>query len=165
VSAGLSNLALRKRRWLRLLAFPLLVVPCLIAANRAGVWVAEYVSDNHEYVSDNHTEQLAPDLVIVVPAKVEFGIVRAGQVLESPIAVTNRGGSTVRLDALVTSCSCSEVTLAQTSIGPGETVPGVVRLDLKQEPDFIGDLDVTVQGRDEGGQAILKFSVEVTVRK
>jgi len=64
VSAESSNLALRKRRWLRLLAFPLLVVPCLIAANRAGVWVAEYVSDNHG-------EQLMPEVVPPTNGNVE----------------------------------------------------------------------------------------------
>jgi hypothetical protein len=64
VSEESSNLALRKRRWLRLLAFPLLVVPCLIAANRAGVWVAEYVSDNHG-------EQPTPDVVPPANGNVE----------------------------------------------------------------------------------------------
>jgi Protein of unknown function (DUF1573) len=160
VSAGSSSLALRKRRWLRPLAFPLLVVPCLIAANRAAVWVAEYVSASP-------IEKLPPTkpqgVIDVLESPLNLGEVPVGGQKQGKFSLTNRSAAPVEVAEIETSCDCLTIDLANRVLSPGQRVVGRALLDLHKEPGFTGKLSIDVTGKGQSGQGVFTLAVKVAV--
>jgi hypothetical protein len=123
------NLVSRRRRWPKLLAFSLLVVPCLIAANRAGVWVAEFVSANH-------ADQLVPantPSVIVIPESLDFGSVWETDAFAWTVVFQNKGDNPVAISAVRGGCDCTKVAWEkEATLQPGERVTAPITVDLLQ---------------------------------
>lgn len=150
-----SNLALRKRRWPKLLAFSLLVVPCLIAANRAGVWVAGYVSASHaEQPVSAKTQGL-----IVVPESLDFSSVWETDAFAWNVVFENKGNDPVTVVAVKGGCDCTKVAWEkEATLQPGERVTAPLTVDLLQVRPYdrsgvrSAELVVYVTAKRAGGE-------------
>ncbi len=80
---------------------------------------------------------------------------------QATFTLTNPGTQTVELTRIDSSCPCLKMDVP-THLAPGEHVEGRVNLDLRDEPDFMGELAIEVTGRTNTGESA--FLVVVNVR-
>lgn len=129
----------------------------LLVAGCDGQGVARSVSPR----SDNPGQSSLP----LAPSEspLNLGEVVAGGRKQRDFWLTNRTESLVEVAEIVTSCDCLTIDLPNRDISPAQSVRGRVRLDLRQEPLFTGNLCIRVQGKGKLGQVVFTILVKVAV--
>jgi hypothetical protein len=64
---------------------------------------------------------------------------------------------------IASSCDCLKVELPERILAPGQKVEGRVELDLRKEPQVLGNLGIGVQGRGKKGEIVFAMEVHVAV--
>jgi hypothetical protein len=77
--------------------------------------------------------------------------------------LTNRSAATVEVVEITTSCDCLKLELPERTLAPGRKVEGYLQLDLRKEPQFIGNLGITVEGKGKKGETAFAMEVHVAV--
>jgi hypothetical protein len=95
------------------------------------------------------------------PARINMGEVAQGSCKDADFTLTNWGTRTIELARIDTSCPCLTVDVPP-RIFPGEQVEGRAKLDLRDEPNFTGDLAIEIRGWISAGEEA--FLVVVAVR-
>lgn len=85
------------------------------------------------------------------PARIEMGEVAQGGRKEARFTLTNSGTRAIVLSRIETSCDCLSVDVPL-RVEPGEQVVGRVKLDLRDEPNFTGDLGIEIRGWNEASE-------------
>jgi hypothetical protein len=117
-----------KRRWLRLLAFLIALVPCLVAANRAGVWLSDRVSSDP---ADESVAVKAP--LIIVPESSDFGTSWETDAFAWNVVFKNVSDGPVTLGDMRGACVCTKVVWEKdATLKPGEWVAVPLVIDLLQ---------------------------------
>ncbi len=94
--------------------------------------------------------------------RIDLGTVRQRGQRRQTFALSNPTGYPVEVANLHTSCPCLEIELEPRVVKPSQTVIAVLKLDLNEEPDFVGYLAMEAEGRTADGD--LAFAVELHVR-
>lgn len=79
------------------------------------------------------------------PARINMGEVAQGGRKDATFTLTNSGTRTIELSRIDTTCPCLTVDVPL-RIPPGEQVEGRVKLDLRKEPNFTGDVAIEIAG-------------------
>jgi hypothetical protein len=98
-------------------------------------------------------------------AAVDLGTVRQGASAEAPILIENNGAVILRLDRMQVSCDCLKVEFPQELLGPGQSIEGLVRLDLQTEKTFSGSLEMHAAGFSVTGERAMRINVRATVQQ
>jgi hypothetical protein len=101
----------------------------------------------------------------VVPAIVELGTLKQGEIGKGNIALSNSSGTDCTISLISSSCPCFSVHVPGNQVGAGQTVSGQVVLDLSHEPEFIGGLLIEVNGYTPDGHTAFRLSARVLVTK
>ncbi len=83
-----------------------------------------------------------------------MGEVAQGGRKQAAFTLTNSGTETVELTRIETSCGCLSVDVPL-RVAPGQKVAGQVTLDLRDEPQFTGDLGIEICGWNDLGEKAL----------
>jgi hypothetical protein len=75
----------------------------------------------------------------------------------------NRSAATVEVAEITTSCDCLKVELPERTLAPGQQYEGRIELDLRKEPQFLGNLGISVDGRGREGETVFVMEVHVAV--
>jgi hypothetical protein len=133
-----------------------------------GVSAAIILAVSRPTALNNPLSPAAPEnkaLLVSLPRQLDFGVVPSGGLAEARFTLRNPGANTVQVGEITASCGCFRVVLNNTVIGPGETTEATARLDLAEEPDFVGRLRLTaVAGSEEKLPAFI-IDAKVTVEK
>jgi hypothetical protein len=82
--------------------------------------------------------------IVVNPSNINFGRLRQAERHEVLINISNKSSNDIVLSHFSTSCPCASIVHETSRIRAGETVEGMVVLDLTREPNFRGALSITV---------------------
>jgi hypothetical protein len=93
----------------------------------------------------------------------DFGIIPRRGKKELPVTVTNQGASLVKIESVETSCECLTLDLPRHEVKSGEHLKCNVRMDLAEEPDFVGTLQAGVTLYGTRKAKILSFEAMATV--
>lgn len=77
--------------------------------------------------------------------------------------LTNQSAAPVKIVEIVTSCDCLNVELPERILAPGQKIEGRIKLDLRKELQFIGNLGIPVEGKGKKGETLFKMEVRVAV--
>ena len=80
------------------------------------------------------------------------------------IWLTNRSASSVEIVEIETSCDCLKVDLLERTLDPGQKVEGRLGLDLRKEPQSMGNLCIIVRGIGKTGETVFAMEVHVAVK-
>ncbi len=108
-----------------------------------------------------------------VPAEAAFArpesfvaeTVRCGEQMRAEVLVKNRRPQSCSIVAWRSSCDCLSIEPTRLALGPIEAARLTCDLDFSDDPDFVGDLGIQVEGLDATGGAILAFELRVSVIK
>jgi hypothetical protein len=96
-------------------------------------------------------------------AKLNLGQVAPGSQKSSTFWLTNRSDAPVEVIEIASSCDCLKVELPKRLLAPGQKIEGRVDLDLRKEPQFLGNLGISVKGRGKKGETVFALEVDVSV--
>jgi len=82
-----------------------------------------------------------------------------------PLSLQNRTKRAVEISRISASCPCVSVELENRSVASGESLTVSLRVDLTSEPNFVGDLVVTVDGYEAVAGKLFELSVLLHVRE
>jgi len=85
-------------------------------------------------------------------AEIDLGDIARGGQKQQAFQFRNDSGTFVEVATIEMSCSCASIRLARTGIPAGELLVGWAHFDLRQKPDFAGDLAIEAKGRTRRGQ-------------
>ena len=125
----------------------------------AGIFLLAALGCNEKNAAQGPKTHLLLD---VSPASIDMGEVAPGGQKQATFSLTNSGSQAVELAKIDSSCPCLMVDVPS-RIAPGEQVVGRAKLDLRDEPNFTGDLAITITGRSRTGQLAFRMTVEVHV--
>lgn len=96
------------------------------------------------------------------PSRVDMGEVALGGRKQSTFSLTNPGSQAVELAKIESSCPCLIVDVPS-RIAPGEQVVGCAKLDLRDDPNFIGDVAIEIKGWTSAGKLAFFVTADVYV--
>jgi hypothetical protein len=96
-------------------------------------------------------------------SKLNLGQVAPGSQKSFTFWLTNRSDVLVEVIEIASSCDCLKVELPKRLLTPGQKVEGRVELDLRKEPQFLGNLGISVKGRGKKGETVFALVVDVSV--
>lgn len=106
---------------------------------------------------------LAPPCLTPSNHIVDIGIVPKGTRHAQVFSVTNHCATALTVQRFRTSCDCVELQLARPTVGPGETVLCIARIDLRESIDFQGGLAVDAVGLAASGAELVKLEIRAQV--
>lgn len=77
--------------------------------------------------------------------------------------LTNQSAVHVEVDEITSGCECLRIDLPERRLEPGQQVEGSIELDLRKDPQFLGNLAINVKGRDKNGEAVFEMEIRVPV--
>lgn len=92
-----------------------------------------------------------PTLLTPSNDEFDFATLRKGARKEETFWLVNPTSSAVEVASIKTSCDCFFVTLNSTVIEPGAKVSGVAKVDLSDDPAFVGSLLLEAKGLAKNG--------------
>ena len=103
----------------------------------------------------------------LVPSEVNLRLGHAAPGSQKSLAfwLTNRSTTPVEVAEITTSCDCLKIELPERTLAPGQKVEGRIELDLRKEPQFIGNLGILVDGTGRKGEPLFSMEVHVSVAK
>jgi len=96
------------------------------------------------------------------PSRIDMGEVASGGRKQATFSLTNSGSQAVELAKIESSCPCLTVDVPS-RIAPGEQICGRANLDLRDEPDFTGDLAIEITGWTRAGKLAFLVTTYVSV--
>jgi hypothetical protein len=133
------------------------VLGCLIAvAGCSGVDAAKAASRVTE------RSRSVPALLVATPSRIDVGEVPGGGRKQAVFSLTNPGTQAVELSRIETSCPCLTVDMPH-YLAPAEQVSAGATLDLRDEPDFTGEMAIEITGWTRAGEQAFAVVVEVKV--
>lgn len=101
----------------------------------------------------------------LVPSEINLnlGQVAPGSQKSLAFSLTNRTLAPVEVVEITSSCDCLRIELPKRHLAPGHKVEGRIELDLRKEPQFVGNLGVSVNGRGKKGETLFEMEVHVAV--
>lgn len=109
-------------------------------------------------------KHVAPaESLLPLQAATDFGGLRQGEIAETEIEIYNPTNEAVSIVDIRPSCPCLSLDLQTRSLEAGIRCTAKVRLDLSQEPDFVGDMEGTLEGRAADGKLVLRVRAAVKV--
>jgi len=100
---------------------------------------------------------------ISLASSADFGfIVSGGSEQIRIVKLRNNSGDAVQISSWTTSCECLSIRPRNLSLAPRESVFVILRYDTEKEPDFVGDLLVSVEAY-AGSQRVSVWNVPVSV--
>jgi hypothetical protein len=93
-----------------------------------------------------------------------MGAVARGGRKSATFTLTNPTSSEVQVAQVITGCPCLTASLPRGPLAPSEKVTVSVSLDLKDEPDFVGNLSIDLRGITPSGAEAFTVTVKVSVR-
>jgi len=102
--------------------------------------------------------------IAVEPASLSLGALIPGQVGRGSVTLRNNSREAAIIESVETSCECVHANASLKKIGPGATTSLAVEFDSSNEPEFRGNLSISLIGRDERGIALFQTSVSVEVQ-
>lgn len=121
------------------------------------------LSGRGEVASSSATRPLPSALVHGGLRSIDLGTIRRGGSAEARFRITNDSRAAMEIAEIQTSCPCLTVELAQRRIAPHETVDAVVRLNLADEPEFVGALSPGIRCFNAQGEQCCAFVVSLNV--
>lgn len=106
---------------------------------------------------DTHSALLVPS-----EQSLDLGIVSMGGRRSATLCLTNKEVNAVEVKTVLSSCPCLKLRCPSQVVRPSETIRTLITLDLEEEPAFVGNLRITLQGRTQTGA--LAFSVQVRAK-
>lgn len=101
--------------------------------------------------------------LISYESKMDLGQVRPGSQKSRAFWLTNRSGTPVEVAEITSSCDCLKIGLPGRILVPEQKVEARIDLDLRKEPQFTGNLDISVTGRGKKGEMVFAMKVRVSV--
>ncbi len=103
-------------------------VPCLVAANRAGTWVAQWASG---MASEPDKGKAKPPPIIALPESLDFGVQWETDALHWDLVFQNVSDAPAVLGPVRGACSCTTVTQTrEIRLNPGDKTTVTVVVDL-----------------------------------
>lgn len=97
------------------------------------------------------------------PKSCDLGTIAAGGKCDAELRLFNACDRVIEIARVRTSCPCVQVTLLEHRIGPRQPVIARVRLDLAQEPEFVGGLCPEIEFLDAAGRSLFVRTLNATV--
>lgn len=69
----------------------------------------------------------------------------------------------MEVSEITSSCDCLKIELAKRLLSPSEKIEGRIVLDLRKEPQFLGNLGIKVDGTGRKGEPVFAIEVHVDV--
>ncbi len=101
-------------------------------------------------------------LLIAEPTTIDLDEVPRGGRKQAAFSLTNPGAQTIELARIESSCPCLTMGVPR-RLAPGEQVSGRVKVDLRDEPHFTGEVSVEIKGWTHTGELAFALVVEVKV--
>ncbi len=98
-----------------------------------------------------------------VLAEIALGSAAQGGETQQAFRCINDSGEFMEVVAIEPNCSCVSVSLEQSGIAPGQFLGGTVKLDLRQKPEFVGDLAIEARGLTRQGRVAFLLEIRATV--
>lgn len=105
---------------------------------------------------------LQPNMLSLSTGKVDLGWVSPGGTAKGSFTLKNSLKDVVSIDFIDSTCSCLRVDLANATLNPGESAIINLIVDLKSEPDFVGELLIKIKGFSSEKKIV--FEVGATLR-
>lgn len=96
------------------------------------------------------------------PARINLGEVAQGGRKDATFTLTNSGTRTIELARIETSCPCLTVDVPL-RIPPGEQVESRAKLDLRDEPNFTGEVAIEIRGWTKANEQAFLVTAAVRV--
>jgi hypothetical protein len=93
----------------------------------------------------------------------DFGARRQGERAEIAVEIHNSTKEEITIADVRPSCPCLALELQPRTLAAGTYRTAKVNLDLSREPNFVGDLEGTLEGRTADGSLVLKVRAAVKV--
>lgn len=93
----------------------------------------------------------------------DFGAQRQGEKAEIAVEIHNSTKEEITIADVRPSCPCLALELQPRTLAAGTHRTAKVNLDLSREPDFVGDLEGTLEGRTADGRLALKVRATIKV--
>lgn len=107
-------------------------------------------------------QEAAAHLLTADPSRIDMGNVRQGGRKQANFTLTNSGSRTIDLARTDSSCPCLTVDVPL-RIAPGEDVVGTAKLDLRDEPNFTGEVAIEIKGWTPAGEQAFLVVADVRV--
>jgi hypothetical protein len=106
-------------------------------------------------------------LLSVSPDFLDLGTIPQGGKVEAEVTLHNGGTEPIEITGSRSSCKCFTITPETDYVEPGQRVRAAVKIDLADEPKFIGKLDIETTGhaKDSGMPAFfIRVRIQVQAR-
>jgi hypothetical protein len=100
----------------------------------------------------------------IVPSLVDFGSLTQGGAASVPIHINNNTDETFAIEEMSSSCVCLWLQPSSRVVLPGERMSGELWLNLAHEPEFLGNLLMTLKLDDPSGHRSLTIQAKARVR-
>lgn len=101
-------------------------------------------------------------LLEATPSRIDMGEVAPAGRKQATFTLTNAGTRTIELARIETSCDCLSVEMPS-RVAPAEQIVCRAKLDLREEPDFTGDMAIEIRGRTSAGEQAFFVTADVRV--
>ncbi len=96
-------------------------------------------------------------------AEIDLGDIVRGGLKQQAFQCHNDSDALVEVAVIETSCPCASIRLERTGVPAGQLLAGNVTLDLRQEPDFVGNLAIDLKGLTRDGQTAFRLVIRARV--
>jgi len=103
----------------------------------------------------------APNRPVV--AEITLGNTAQGGETQQAFRCINDSGEFMEVASIETSCACATISLERPGVPPGQSLAGTVKLDLRQKPEFVGNLVIEARGLTRRGRVAFLIETRATV--
>jgi hypothetical protein len=110
------------------------------------------------------------DVIIVDPAgissltRIDLGVAQAGARLSHPMRLRNSSVTDAHVAEFQPTCDCATILPSRLAVKAGSDQLCELVIDMRNEPNFTGELRIDVDGFDASGKTILALSASLDVR-
>lgn len=101
--------------------------------------------------------------IVSQPPLIELPRVMQGGAVERSADLTNLRDDTIRVADVQISCDCLTVRLPKQEFAPNDKLAARLRLDMRHDFEFQGELRIEVHGFDAAGTEVMRFEVGAIV--
>jgi hypothetical protein len=102
--------------------------------------------------------------LIVRPATFDFGTVTQRGEADGFVELVNQTESAVEIGSTLSSCHCLAVNPTHCVLQPSQTRQLHIHLDLTKQPEYVGSLNITLQGRTQDGTPVFWAEIRAQVK-
>jgi hypothetical protein len=126
----------------------LLFVGCLLVSGLASYQFASWAGQPGARPPNvpQNSEVSRPTPLIPSPAKLDLGALAKGGNASTTFWLHNPTERTVNIEEVRTSCDCLDVSMDAKTIFPGQKIIACAKIDLSDDPTFLGKLRLEARG-------------------